>query len=102
VAQADRLPRLPGGSELRNSLPLWLVLSPPGASPDKRRLMTVQDFFSYAEDEGAASATLHFIWHSFTPPFPLANRHPVPDSFLLLAGSHADGDAGCSWCNPPH
>jgi hypothetical protein len=50
--QADRLPRLPGGPELRNSLPLWLVLSPPGASPDKRRLMTVQDFFSYAEDEG--------------------------------------------------
>lgn len=28
------------------------MLSPPGA-PDKRRLMTVQDFFKYAEDEGA-------------------------------------------------
>lgn len=54
--QAERLPRLPGGPELRNSLPLWLVLSPPGASPDKRRLMTVQDFFSYAEDEGAVAA----------------------------------------------
>lgn len=49
---AQRMPRLPGSSELRNSLPLWLVLSPPGA-PDKRRLMTVQDFFKYTEGEGA-------------------------------------------------
>ena len=38
--------------ELRQSLPLWLVLSPPGA-PDKRRLMTVQEFFQYSEKEGA-------------------------------------------------
>lgn len=45
------LPKFPGSpSELRNSLPLWLVLSPPG-KPDKRRLMTVQDFFQHAEDE---------------------------------------------------
>ncbi|CAD7705384.1 unnamed protein product [Ostreobium quekettii] len=31
--------------------PLWVVLSPPG-HPDKKRLMTVQDFFKYTEEEG--------------------------------------------------
>ncbi|GMH35620.1 hypothetical protein BSKO_03488 [Bryopsis sp. KO-2023] len=30
---------------------LWVMLTPPG-HPDKRRLMTVQDFFRYTEEEG--------------------------------------------------
>ncbi len=30
---------------------LWVVLAPPG-QPDKRRLMTVQDFFRYTEEQG--------------------------------------------------
>ena len=30
---------------------LWVVLSPPG-QPDKRRLMTVDDFFRYTEEQG--------------------------------------------------
>lgn len=48
------LPDLPGSTaQLRNSLPLWLVLSPPG-KPDKRRLMTVHDFFKHAEAESRA------------------------------------------------
>ncbi len=34
---------------------MWLVLSPPGA-PDKRRLMTVQEFFQYSEKEGVMLA----------------------------------------------
>lgn len=29
----------------------WVLLSPPG-HPNKRRLMTVQDFFRYTEEEG--------------------------------------------------
>lgn len=33
---------------------LWVVLSPPG-QPDKRRLMTVHDFFRYTEEQGCAS-----------------------------------------------
>lgn len=32
---------------------LWVVLSPPG-QPDKRRLMTVHDFFRYTEEQGRA------------------------------------------------
>ncbi len=53
------------------SLPLWLVLSPPG-KPDKRRLMTVQDFFRHAEDESELPPpplSPHF--RLITGPFPL-------------------------------
>ena len=55
ISNPYQQPQLPAADaqELRQSLPLWLVLSPPGA-PDKRRLMTVQDFFKYTEQEGAA------------------------------------------------
>lgn len=34
----------------------WVLLSPPG-HPSKRRLMTVQDFFRYTEDEGEGTCT---------------------------------------------
>ncbi len=32
-------------------MPFWLVLHPPG-HPDKRRLMTVHDFYEYTERKG--------------------------------------------------
>ena len=31
--------------------PFWVILERPG-HPDKKRLMTVQDFFAYTEEEG--------------------------------------------------
>ena len=36
-------------------MPFWLVLHPPG-HPDKRRLMTVHDFYEYTERKGAPEA----------------------------------------------
>lgn len=47
---ADRLPGwLP--KKMPNLQPFWVILAPPG-QPDKKRLMTVQDFFKYTEEEG--------------------------------------------------
>ena len=47
---ADNLPGwLP--KNLPNLQPFWVVLSAPG-QPDKKRLLTVQDFFRYTEEEG--------------------------------------------------
>jgi hypothetical protein len=42
--QLPKLPKLPDF--------FWVILSPPG-HPDKKRLMTVQDFYKYTEEEGA-------------------------------------------------
>lgn len=39
-----------------NFQPFWVILAPPG-QPDKKRLMTVQDFFKYTEEEGTVAAT---------------------------------------------
>lgn len=48
---ADNLPDwIP--KKMPNLQPFWVVLAPPG-QPDKKRLMTVQDFFKYTEEEGA-------------------------------------------------
>lgn len=33
------------------AMPFWVVLRPPG-HPDKRRLMTVSDFYEYTERKG--------------------------------------------------
>ena len=35
------------------AMPFWVVLRPPG-HPDRRRLMTVTDFYAYTERKGAA------------------------------------------------
>lgn len=51
------MPRLGLPSWLTRAIPsqlpaaLWVVLAPPG-QPDKRRLMTVHDFFRYTEEQG--------------------------------------------------
>lgn len=47
---ADNLPGwVP--TKMPNLQPFWVVLTPPG-QPDKKRLLTVQDFFQYTEEEG--------------------------------------------------
>ena len=47
---ADNLPGwLP--KKIPNLQPFWVILTPPG-QPDKKRLLTVQDFFKYTEEEG--------------------------------------------------
>ena len=50
---ADNLPGwLP--KKIPNLQPFWVILTPPG-QPDKKRLLTVQDFFKYTEEEGQQS-----------------------------------------------
>ena len=65
---SERLPSwLP--KKMPNLQPFWVILAPPG-QPDKKRLMTVQDFFKYTEEEGGP------------PLFSLLPTAPPPDPQL--------------------
>lgn len=59
-------------------LPLWVAVTPTGATPSKSRLMTVQDFFRYTNAEGAPP----------TNPSAIPDRGEVGRAYILKSAEN--------------